>query len=80
MAKTFRRCLHFSSFVSISIASNAISVIQSSKACESNECNKTADSVRMDIDTDSLVTITAGTSHARNDKKDKKKDDADETR
>ncbi|XP_055295111.1 protein timeless isoform X3 [Sitodiplosis mosellana] len=48
-------CLHFSSSVSISIASNAsISIVQSSKVSVSSDRSKVpADSVQMDIDTDS---------------------------
>lgn len=47
------RCLHFSSSVSISIASNTISIVQSSKVSVSSDCNKLLDPVQMDVDTDS---------------------------
>lgn len=78
MANTIRRCLHFSSSVSISIASNTISIVQSSKVSVSGERGKTADSVQkmdmdMDVDTDSSsVVITAGTSLELADKDEKK--------
>ncbi|XP_031617195.1 protein timeless isoform X2 [Contarinia nasturtii] len=56
--------------VSISIASNAISIVQSSKVSVSSDCaNVNKDSVKMDIDTDSSVTFRAGTSLELNDGK-----------
>lgn len=64
-----RRCLHFSSSVSISIASNAISIVQSSKVSVSNDRTKVAaDEMQMDFDTDSSVVIIAGTSLEMGDK------------